>query len=162
VILREISKNISSINTTISTEPKASFLPIRHCTAGQSVWVGKLQNENRDSLRTMKETRYRSNQEFDPSGAVPSVLSIFKKVAKMNNNEQFLKLPQVMALTALSRSSIYAYIQKKAFPAPVRISAPGGRAVAWTASSIAAWQEACINTSTATPNNGAARIRTTA
>ena len=64
----------------------------------------------------------------------------------MDNNEHFLKLPQVMALTALSRSSIYAYIQKKAFPAPVRISGPGGRAVAWTASSIAAWQQACINT----------------
>jgi prophage regulatory protein len=81
----------------------------------------------------------------------------------MNNNEQFLKLPQVIALTALSRSSIYAYIQKKAFPAPVRISGPGGRAVAWTASSIAAWQEACINTSKpVTPTNGAAKTPATA
>ena len=67
----------------------------------------------------------------------------------MDNNEHFLKLPQVIALTALSRSSIYAYIQKKAFPAPVKISGPGGRAVAWTASSIAAWQQACINTAKA-------------
>ena len=67
----------------------------------------------------------------------------------MDSNEQFLKLPQVIALTALSRSSIYAYIQKKAFPAPIKISGPGGRSVAWTVSSIAAWQEACINSSKA-------------
>jgi prophage regulatory protein len=86
----------------------------------------------------------------------------FEEGGKMNNNEQFLKLPQVIALTSLSRSSIYAYIQKKEFPAPVRISGPGGRAVAWTASSIAAWQEACINTSTSTPNSGGAKTRTTA
>jgi prophage regulatory protein len=65
----------------------------------------------------------------------------------MDDKEQFLKLPQVIALTALSRSSIYAFIQKNAFPAPVKISGAGGRSVAWTASSIAAWQNACINAS---------------
>jgi prophage regulatory protein len=65
----------------------------------------------------------------------------------MDNKEQFLKLPQVMALTALSRSSIYAFIHKNAFPSPVKISGFGGRSVAWTASSIAAWQKSCIDAS---------------
>jgi len=49
---------------------------------------------------------------------------------------KILKLPQVMETTALSRSSIYAYIQAKKFPSPIRI---GIRAVGWESESINQW-----------------------
>ncbi len=49
---------------------------------------------------------------------------------------RILKLPEVMEVTALSRSSIYAYIQAKKFPAPTRI---GIRAVGWDSDSINGW-----------------------
>lgn len=60
--------------------------------------------------------------------------------------EQLLKLPAVKSMAGKSRSSIYAAIQKGEFPAPIKI---GPRAVAWTSSSIAEWQESCVNTSKA-------------
>ena len=49
---------------------------------------------------------------------------------------RILKLPQVIECTALSRSSIYAYIKTKHFPAPIRL---GVRAVGWEAESINQW-----------------------
>jgi len=51
---------------------------------------------------------------------------------------KMLKLPDVMRATALSRSSIYAFIQKNMFPSPVRL---GARAVGWKSDEIAAWIE---------------------
>jgi prophage regulatory protein len=62
----------------------------------------------------------------------------------MNNKEQFLRLPDVIALTRRSRSSIYADVKAKKFPAPINI---GPRAVAWTQKSIADWQQSCISAS---------------
>ena len=44
-----------------------------------------------------------------------------------------IKLPEVIKITALSRSTIYSYIQKNSFPKPVRI---GTRAVAWLETEI--------------------------
>ncbi|RFP23175.1 AlpA family phage regulatory protein [Duganella sp. BJB488] len=62
----------------------------------------------------------------------------------MHIKDKFLRLPEVIELTGRSRSSIYADIRAKLFPHPVRI---GARATAWTASSIAAWQANCIQSS---------------
>jgi prophage regulatory protein len=45
----------------------------------------------------------------------------------------FLRLPAVMRLTGLSRSTIYAMIARHEFPAPVKL---GARAVAWRRSDI--------------------------
>ena len=50
--------------------------------------------------------------------------------------DRFLRLSEVRARTALSRSSIYAYMGAGTFPAPVHI---GERSVAWIESDIAAW-----------------------
>jgi prophage regulatory protein len=61
-------------------------------------------------------------------------------------NNQFLKLTAIISLSGKSRSSIYDAIKKGTFPAPVRI---GPRAVAWTSTSIAEWQDSCINASKA-------------
>lgn len=101
-------------------------------------------------------------QSTDRSSGTDRFSPLLDKGDEMNNQEQFLRLPQVIALTALSRSSIYAYIQKKAFPAPVKISGPGGRSVAWTASSIAAWQKSCIQAANSSrqENGAAVELRT--
>ncbi len=47
-----------------------------------------------------------------------------------------LRLPQVRALTGLSRSSIYAAIKAGTFPAPFRL---GPRAIGFSAGSVDAW-----------------------
>ncbi len=51
---------------------------------------------------------------------------------------KILKLPDVMAATALSRSSIYDFVKRGIFPAPVKLSE---RAVGWFASEVEAWLE---------------------
>ena len=47
-----------------------------------------------------------------------------------------LRLPALLMLTGLSRSSIYAAIKRKEFPAPVSL---GPRAVGWRESDIDNW-----------------------
>lgn len=51
---------------------------------------------------------------------------------------KILKLPDVMAATALSRSSIYDFVKRGIFPAPVKLSE---RAVGWLASEVDGWLE---------------------
>jgi prophage regulatory protein len=58
-----------------------------------------------------------------------------------NYNYQLIKLYEVLDMTALSRSSLYALIAKGQFPAPVKI---GPRASAWNHSEIADWIDARI------------------
>ncbi len=57
-------------------------------------------------------------------------------------SEQFLKLPAVIDRTGKPRSTIYAEMKSGKFPKPIKT---GTRSVAWTSSSIAIWQQACIN-----------------
>ena len=47
------------------------------------------------------------------------------------------RLPEVMSLTGLSRSSIYLRISVQEFPKPPKI---GRRAVGWSEDSLIAWQ----------------------
>jgi prophage regulatory protein len=47
-----------------------------------------------------------------------------------------LRLPKVMAVTGLSRSTIYLRISQGTFPNPVRL---GARAVGWLLSEIDEW-----------------------
>lgn len=48
----------------------------------------------------------------------------------------FLRLPEVKAVTGLSKTSIYELIREKRFPPPVRL---GPRAVAWVKSEVRQW-----------------------
>lgn len=48
----------------------------------------------------------------------------------------FLRLPEVKALTGLSKTSLYTMIRDRNFPAPVRL---GPRAVAWVRSEVRQW-----------------------
>ncbi len=47
-----------------------------------------------------------------------------------------LRLPQLKALTGLSRSSIYKYIQDGVFPRPIAL---GPRSVGWLDQEVEAW-----------------------
>jgi len=48
----------------------------------------------------------------------------------------FLRLPDVKAVTGLSKTSLYSLIRDRNFPAPVRL---GPRAVAWVRSEVKQW-----------------------
>ena len=52
------------------------------------------------------------------------------------NPISFLRLPQVKQRTGISRSSLYAKIQRGEFPAPVNL---GARAVGWVESEVDRW-----------------------
>lgn len=58
--------------------------------------------------------------------------------------DTILRLPGVKARTGLSRSTIYDKIQKKEFPAPVKL---GERAVGWLDSEIDAWVHQLVENS---------------
>ncbi|MBP8038541.1 MAG: AlpA family transcriptional regulator [Prevotella sp.] len=51
---------------------------------------------------------------------------------------KLLKLKDVMAMTALSKPSIYRQLKAGTFPVPIRL---GPRAVAWILSEIEEWVE---------------------
>ena len=50
----------------------------------------------------------------------------------------FLRLPAVVCITGLSRSTLYRLIADKQFPRPVQL---GPRAVAWRRQDVVAWSE---------------------
>lgn len=50
--------------------------------------------------------------------------------------ERFMRLPEVIHVCGLSRSTIYDLISRSAFPAQVSL---GGKNVAWLASEVCAW-----------------------
>jgi prophage regulatory protein len=56
----------------------------------------------------------------------------------------FLRLPQVIQRTGMSRSTIYKMISKRTFPSPVRI---GVRAVAWVEGDVESWSQARVTAS---------------
>lgn len=49
---------------------------------------------------------------------------------------RFLRLPEVMDLTGLSRSTLYDSIKRGSFPAAVPL---GGKSVAWLSTEVDAW-----------------------
>ncbi|ANS86548.1 uncharacterized protein VSVS12_02809 [Vibrio scophthalmi] len=51
---------------------------------------------------------------------------------------RFLRLKEVMAVTALGRSSIYKFMNEERFPQSVSL---GDRAVAWVESEIEEWMQ---------------------
>ena len=55
---------------------------------------------------------------------------------KLNRKPKFLRRPEVIERTGLSRSTIYSYMTLGKFPRPVRI---GARAVAWREEDIDNW-----------------------
>ena len=54
----------------------------------------------------------------------------------MHPNDRLLKIGEVVAMVALSESSIYREMRRGHFPQPIRV---GARAVRWWLSEILAW-----------------------
>lgn len=54
---------------------------------------------------------------------------------------RFLRLPEVMGLTGLSRSTLYDAIKRGSFPASVPL---GGKSVAWLSTEVDAWMASRI------------------
>lgn len=52
--------------------------------------------------------------------------------------DRFLRLPEVISLVGLSRSTIYAEVSKGRFPAALQLSTS---TVAWRASEVVAWMQ---------------------
>ena len=61
-----------------------------------------------------------------------------KSVIEQEKRRQvrFLRLPEVLARTGLSRSTIYVRLDQGRFPRPVSL---GGRAVGWIESEVQEW-----------------------
>ena len=51
---------------------------------------------------------------------------------------RLVRLPEVLAIVGVSKSTLYAWVENGLFPAPVRL---GPRAVAWRACDVARWLE---------------------
>lgn len=56
--------------------------------------------------------------------------------AAANNPDRIVRVPEAVALTGLSRSTIYANVRKREFPAPMRLSL---KAVGWRFADLQAW-----------------------
>ena len=52
------------------------------------------------------------------------------------SNIRLIRFREVLAMTGLSRSSMYRFIEENQFPAQVQL---GGRAVAWVESEVQDW-----------------------
>lgn len=55
-----------------------------------------------------------------------------------HSSRMFLRLPQVLRLTGLSRSTIYKWVNQGDFPKPKQL---GPRAIAWDSKELANWSE---------------------
>ena len=55
---------------------------------------------------------------------------------KEQGQVRFLRLPEVLARTGLSRSTIYVRLEQGCFPQPVSL---GGRAVGWIEAEVDEW-----------------------
>lgn len=52
--------------------------------------------------------------------------------------ERFIRLPEVLYTTGLSRSTVYEMMRRQQFPAQVSL---GGKNVAWLASEVEQWMD---------------------
>lgn len=52
--------------------------------------------------------------------------------------ERFIRLPEVLYATGLSRSTVYEMMSRRQFPAQVSL---GGKNVAWLASEVELWMD---------------------
>jgi predicted DNA-binding transcriptional regulator AlpA len=84
------------------------------------------------------EERFRTSRSIGkkmPSSQKPAGSKLDDTLSKADD-VVFLRLPDVKAVTGVSKTSLYALIKEKSFPAPVRL---GPRAVAWVKSEIRQW-----------------------
>lgn len=71
-------------------------------------------------------------------------------------NTRLIRLPEVMAICGLSRSSVYAYVTRGEFPAPVKITR---QASAWVQQEVQDWVEQRISARRAGGTENVAKVR---
>ena len=64
-----------------------------------------------------------------------------------NQTIRFIRKREVMHMTGLPSSTIYDLMNRDLFPKSIKLA--GGKAVAWSLSSIEAWQKQCLAASKA-------------
>ena len=62
----------------------------------------------------------------------------------MKDPNRILRLPEVIRVSGLARSTIYTQMEQKTFPAPIRL---GARSVGWLEREIQAWLDQRISES---------------
>ncbi|OAN14222.1 AlpA family transcriptional regulator [Photobacterium jeanii] len=65
-------------------------------------------------------------------------------------SHQIVRLPEVMKMTGLSRSTIYLRMSKGNFPQSISL---GERAVGWLEADVELWLDACVAASKAVDND---------
>jgi prophage regulatory protein len=93
---------------------------------------------NSQSYNRRSEKSFRASQSIGkkmPSSQKPSGSVLDDTLSKVND-VVFLRLPDVRAVTGLSKTRLYALMREKSFHAPVRL---GPLAVAWVKSEIRQW-----------------------
>ncbi len=70
--------------------------------------------------------------------------TIKSSVSQRLNMMRIVRLPEVKAITGLSRSTVYERIREGQFPKPVGL---GGRNVGWVENEVVAWIEERISVS---------------
>jgi len=73
-----------------------------------------------------------------PARASPPVTNDDTEDMVMNTPDRILRCKDVMSLTGLSRSTLYAMMSEGTFPASIKLSK---RAVGWRASVVQTWLE---------------------
>lgn len=69
-------------------------------------------------------------------------------VSVASEEVHFLRLPEVKAVTGLSKTSLYGLIRERSFPPPVRL---GARSVAWVRSEVSQWAADRVEASRSVP-----------
>ena len=69
-----------------------------------------------------------------------------RRVSRSPTDLQFIRLPEVLQICGMSRSSTYEAIKEKSFPAPVKVH---GRSSAWIRSEVQQWVQSRIRASRA-------------
>lgn len=99
--------------------------------------AGGISNTTNPTLPNGKRNGQEMQSEFGAKKPPKS-----QRIADLRSDEgshedvSFLRLPEVKAVTGLSKTSLYALIKERRFPAPVRL---GPRAVAWVRSEVRQW-----------------------
>ena len=58
---------------------------------------------------------------------------------KTHMEPAILRLPQVLVLTGLSKTTLWRRVRAKEFPPALRLGGPGTRAVGWRRSEMGQW-----------------------
>ena len=63
-------------------------------------------------------------------------MTLIEQDTALDGEVSFIRLPEVLVICGLSRSTVYAYVQRGEFPAPVRLTT---RTSGWVRGEVMAW-----------------------